>query len=78
MQNQYGVFSSNSSYNIIIIIFLVFLISVIIRALLTLNFEKLLKPRRTKNKDEMIDAKEMHQLDPTTPEDLSAITTGKI
>jgi len=47
---------------------MVFLISEIIRALLTVNYDKLLKRRRTKNN--IIEAQEMHQLNPTAPDDI--------
>ena len=68
VESQYGLFSPNSWYNIIITIFLVFLISLTIRALLTVNYEKLLRRKTIKN--DAIDAQEMHQLNPTAPDDI--------
>ena len=38
VESQYGLFSPNSRYNIIITIFMVFFISLTIRALLTINY----------------------------------------
>ena len=68
VESQYGLFSPNSWYNIIITIFLVFLISLTIRALLTVNYGKLLRRKTIKN--DAIDAQEMHQLNPTAPDDI--------
>ena len=68
VESQYGLFSPNSWYNIIITIFMVFLISLTIRALLTVNYGKLL--RRTRTKNDAIEAQEMHQLNPTAPDDI--------
>ena len=68
LESQYGLFSPNSWYNIIITIFMVFLISVTIRALLTINYGKLLKRRRINN--DIIEAQEINQLNPTAPEDI--------
>ena len=47
---------------------MVFLISLTIRALLTVNYGKLL--RRTRTKNDAIEAQEMHQLNPTPPDDI--------
>ena len=47
---------------------MVFLVSLTIRALLTVNYGKLLK-RRRKNND-IIEAQEMHKLNPTAPDDI--------
>ena len=58
----------NSWYNIIITIFMVFLISLTIRALLTINYGKLLKRKRINT--DAIEAQEMHQLNPTAPDDI--------
>ena len=68
VESQYGLFSPNSWYNIIITIFKVFLISLTIRALLTINYGKLLKRRKINN--DIIEAQEMHQLNPTAPDDI--------
>ena len=68
VESQYGLFSPNSWYNIIITIFMVFLISLTIRALLTINYGKLLKRKRINN--DIIEAQEMHQLNPTAPDDI--------
>ena len=46
-----------------------FLISLAIKALLTLNYEKLLKLRITYVKHEIIDTQEMHQLNATASDD---------
>ena len=62
VESQYGLFSPNSWYNIIITIFMVFLIS------LTINYGKLLKRRRINN--DTIEAQEMHQLNTTAPDDI--------
>ena len=67
---QYGLFSPNSWYNIIYTIFVVFLIYLTIRGLLTLNYRKLLRVRRTKPKYDKIEARKMHQLNPTTLDDI--------
>ena len=48
---------------------MVFLMTLTIRALLTINYGKLLKRRRTKN--DIIKAQEKHQLNPIGPDDLS-------
>jgi hypothetical protein len=69
VENQYGLFSPNSWNNIIITISLVFLISLTIRALLTLNYGKLLKIRNKRPKLEEMDAHEMHQLNPSAPDE---------
>ena len=42
VESQYGLFSPNSRYNIIITIFKVFFISLTIRALLTVKYGKLI------------------------------------
>ena len=47
---------------------MVFLISLTIRALLKVSYGKLLKRTRTKN--DIIEAQEMHQLSPTAPDDI--------
>ena len=57
-------------YNFKITIFAVFLISLTIKALLKLNYEILLKLRRTKSKLETIDTQEMHQLNPKALDDI--------
>ena len=56
VENHYELFSPNSWYNIIFTIFMVFLISLIIKGLLTLNYGKLLRVRRTKPKHDIIEA----------------------
>ena len=68
VDSQYGLFSPNSCYNIIITTFMVFLIKLTTRALLTVNYGKLLKRRRTKNV--IIEVQKMHQLNPTAPDDI--------
>ena len=68
VDSQYGLFSPNSWYNIIITIFMVFLISLTIKALLTINYGTLLKRRRINN--DIIEAQEMHQLNPAAPDDI--------
>ena len=68
VENKYGLFSPHSWYNIIITIFMVFFISLTIRALLTVDHGKLLKRKQTKNY--IIEAQEMHQLNPTAPDDI--------
>ena len=65
MESQYGLLSPNSWYKIIITKFLVFLIPLRIKALLTLNYEKLLELRKTNAKHEIIDEQDMHQFNPT-------------
>jgi len=49
VESQYGLFSTNSWYNFIVTIFMVFLIPLTIRALLRVNYGKLLRRKRTKN-----------------------------
>ena len=68
VENQYGLFSPNSWYNIIITISLVFLVSLTIRAILTLNYGKLLKICNKGSKQEEMDVQEMHQLNPSAPD----------
>ena len=68
VKNQYDLFSPNSWYNIIITISLVFLVSLTIRALLTLNYSKLLKIHNKRSKQEEMDVQEMHQLNPSAPD----------
>jgi len=67
VENQYGLFSPNSWYNIRITIFLVFIIQLKIKALLKLNYGKLLR-LRAKPKNNTVDEHEMHQLNPTVPD----------
>jgi len=70
VESQYGLFQPNFWYHIIITIFLVFLISLAIKALVTLNYEKLLKLRKSSVKHEIIDSQEKHQLNPTASNDI--------
>jgi len=49
---------------------MVFLVSLTIRALLIVNYEKLLRQKRTRPKNDPIEAQEIHQLNATAFDDI--------
>jgi hypothetical protein len=70
VDNRYGLFSTNFWWNVLLTVCFVFATSLTIRALLTFNYEKILRLRRRKPREEHGETAEMQRLNPEPHENV--------
>jgi hypothetical protein len=68
VESRYGLFSTNFLWNILLTVGFVFIISLTIRMLLTLNYGKIMRTRRKRAKTDHVKSSEMQDLNPELPD----------
>ena len=68
VESRYGLFSTNFSWNMLLTVGFVFMISLTIRMLLTLNYGRIMMIRRKRAKTDHIEPSEMQNLNPELPD----------